>query len=69
MSHGWMLFGFDGRLTRKPYWTGSIEVMLAAILVASAVTAVLNLTGRAPTPEELLRTAHPWLAGFGLILA
>jgi uncharacterized membrane protein YhaH (DUF805 family) len=69
MSHGWMLFGFDGRLNRKPYWIGSIEVMLAAIAVAGAVAAVLNLTGRAPTPEELLRVGHPWLAGFGLILA
>ena len=69
MSHGWMLFGFDGRLNRKPYWIGSIEVMVVAILVAGAVAALFNLTGRAPTPEELLRVAHPWLAGFGLIIA
>ena len=69
MSHGWMLFGFDGRLNRKPYWIGSIQVMITAILVAIAVAALFNLTGRAPTPEELLRVAHPWLAGLGLILA
>jgi uncharacterized membrane protein YhaH (DUF805 family) len=63
MSHGWMLFGFDGRLNRKPYWIGSIELMLAAIAVAGAVAAALNLTGRAPTAEELLRVGHPcWRA-------
>jgi uncharacterized membrane protein YhaH (DUF805 family) len=69
MSHGWMLFGFDGRLSRKPYWIGSIEVLIAAMLVVGGVAAVLSFTGQAATPEELLRLAHPWLAGVGLILA
>jgi uncharacterized membrane protein YhaH (DUF805 family) len=67
MSQGWVLFGFNGRLNRKPYWIGTVELMLAALIVASGVAAVFNIAGLAP--EELLRAAHPWLTAFTLILA
>ena len=67
--HGWIFFGFDGRLNRKPYWIATIQLTLAAIVIASAVAAAINLSGQASTPQELLRVAHPWLTAFGFILA
>ena len=69
MLDRWILFGFHGRLHRKPYWLGTIQLLLAAILVAAGVAVVFNLTGRASTAQELLRVAHPWLAAFGFVLA
>jgi uncharacterized membrane protein YhaH (DUF805 family) len=57
MPHGWLLFSFDGRLNRQPYWIATIVLTLAAIVVASGVAAAL------------LRVAHLWLTGFGFILA
>ena len=65
--HGWMLFSFDGRLNRKPYWIATIELTVAAIVVAGGVAAVFM--GKTSTVQELLRVAHPWLTGFGFILA
>jgi uncharacterized membrane protein YhaH (DUF805 family) len=67
MSQAWMLFGFNGRLNRKPYWIGTVELFLAALIIAGGVAAVFNSAGLAPA--ELLRAAHPWLTGFTLILA
>jgi uncharacterized membrane protein YhaH (DUF805 family) len=64
-----MLFSFHGRLNRKPYWIATVELMLAAIIIAGAVAAILNVMGSASTTPELLRVAHPWLTGFGLVLA
>jgi uncharacterized membrane protein YhaH (DUF805 family) len=69
MLNGWTLFGFRGRLNRKPYWIATIELMIAALIVASGVAIVFNVTGQAPTAQELLRVAHPWLTGFTLLLA
>lgn len=67
--HGWMLFSFDGRLDRKPYWIATVGLTLAAIVIAVGVTTAFHMMGKASTAQELLRAAHPWLAGFGFILA
>jgi uncharacterized membrane protein YhaH (DUF805 family) len=64
-----MLFGFDGRLNRKPYWIATIELTVVAIVVALGVAAAFTVTGKVSSAEELLRVAHPWLTGFGFILA
>ena len=69
MSHGWAHFSFNGRLNRKPYWIATAELIIAALIVASGVAIVFNVTGRASTAQELLRLAHPWLTGFTLLLA
>jgi uncharacterized membrane protein YhaH (DUF805 family) len=69
MPHGWMLFSFDGRLNRQPYWIATVELTLAAIVVAGGVAAAFHAMGKASTAQELLRVAHPWLTGFGFILA
>jgi len=69
MSHGWTLFSFNGRLNRKPYWIATMELIVAAMVVAGGVAAVFYARGQASTPQELLRVAHPWLAGLGVALA
>ena len=69
MSHGWTLFSFNGRLNRKPYWIATIELIVAAMVVAGGVAAVFYARGQASTHQELLRVAHPWLMAFGVVLA
>jgi uncharacterized membrane protein YhaH (DUF805 family) len=42
---------------------------LVAIVIAVGTTVVIQATGQASTAQELLRVAHPWLTGFGFVLA
>jgi len=67
--HGWTLFSFNGRLNRRPYWIATIQLIVAAVIVATGVAIAFNVTGRASTAQELLRFAHPWLTGFTVLLA
>jgi uncharacterized membrane protein YhaH (DUF805 family) len=63
------LFGFSGRLNRKPYWIWGIVLAIAAVVIAGAVGASLYASGQAATQQQFMVSAFPWLMAFAVILS
>ena len=69
MSVWQILFSFNGRLNRKPYWIATIGLMMVAITVAAIVGGIVYAAASPLTQAEFLRAVHLWLMPFTMLLA
>jgi uncharacterized membrane protein YhaH (DUF805 family) len=69
MSVWQMLFSFNGRLNRRPYWIATIAFMAVVITITAGVAGVLYATGDPVAQAEFLRTIHLWLMPLAMLLA
>ncbi len=62
---GWLLFSFQGRLNRQPWWLASLALWLISSVLMGVIFSLLMQTGPDGSPD--LMTVPLWVHFIGLI--